>query len=107
VQLWKDPKALKVSRVWQPKKLALPCATSKIWVVAPEKAPGITIGVYGPYEVCIVPYTKFGSFCNPMWMVPGTDDEESVNMEVRFLFTFVCNIHTYIYIMYTFFSVWR
>ena len=100
VQLWKDPKALKVSRVWQPKKLALPCATSKILVVEPEKATGITIGVYGPYEVCIVPYTKFGSFCNPMWMVPGTDDEESVNMEVRFLFTFVCNIHTYIYNVY-------
>ena len=66
VQLWKDPKALKVSRVWQAKKLALPCATSKILVVEPEKATGITIGVYGPYEVCIVPYTKFGSFCNPM-----------------------------------------
>ena len=33
-------------------------------------------------------------------MVPGTDEEESVNMEVRFLFTFVCNIHTYIYNVY-------
>ena len=83
VQLWKDPKALTVSKSWPPKKLQFPCATGKILVVEPDKASGITIGVYGPYEVCIVPHTKLGSFCNPMWMIPTTEEEENVNMEVR------------------------
>ena len=83
VQVWKDPKAVTVTRSWSAKKLQLPCATGKVMVVEAGKANGITIGAYGPYEVCIMPYTKSGSFCNPMWMVPTTEDEESVNMEVR------------------------
>ncbi|CAJ1405563.1 unnamed protein product [Effrenium voratum] len=89
LQLFANPKAVKVAQSWPPKKLHLPCASTRIWLIEASKtaADQLPIGTFENYMVVIGSCSKTGAapgdgFQNPFWLVPRTSEADDANMEV-------------------------
>ena len=91
LQIFTNPKAIKVTKHWPAKKLQLPCASTSVMLIEANKITSdqLPIGTFENFMVVICSYSKTGNgagdgFQNPFWLVPRTNEADDVNMEAGF-----------------------
>jgi hypothetical protein len=88
LSVFKGPRSVTSSKTWAPKKLEIPCATSRVTTceIGKEGQNELVIGAYKNFYVCLSPATKVGTSegpgcCNPFWMIPKSLEPDEVNVE--------------------------
>lgn len=96
--VYKQPRAVKTSKAFASRGLAIPCATLKVGV-GKAGAQDIVIGNFLNKQVFLVAVTKAAKdasnpgdgFCNPFHLIPKVDDPAEANLEVGR--GIVCTLH--------------
>lgn len=90
LQVFTGPKAVKAQKAFQPKKLQVPCATTRVMMVEASKATGdqLIIGNFLTFVVAISGFSKIGKkdgsedgFQNPFWLIHRSGEADDANME--------------------------
>ena len=96
--VYKQPRAVKTSKAFAARGLAIPCATLKVGV-GKAGTQDIVIGNFLNKQVFLVAVTKTAKdasnpgdgFCNPYHLIPKVDDPSEANLEVSR--GIVCTLH--------------